>query len=701
MKKTMFLIPLLWFSVSAFVAQGLTASADAHSGDATVSVTLGQSVVALTGPWRFTVGDSPIDLKTGKPLWAEPDFDDSKWESVDLTPKEGALDPNAGIAGYVPGWTTRGHSAYWGYAWYRIRVRVNAAGTQGLALEGPADADDGYQVYANATVIGSFGDFTGPKPVVYNIQPARFLLPATGSDSTQLIAIRFWMEPSSLIQTSDAGGMHTAPLLGEKDAVALHDEFRWVELVRTYLFTSIETVMFGLLSVVTFSLIFFDRSDRAYLWMGALFLTTAAYRGGGIVADLTTVVSANASNLIVNDILFTLSCGLCIMVWWVWFGRRGPRWIPRLTAGLTALLIISNIFKDEVFYGIVSHQAALRFSTLSTVIRILLFGVLVRIAVDGIRHRGLDGWLFLPILLLRGVTWFWLEIIALFHVRLYYYPYGVWVSPGLIARLLEAGLISFLLLRRLLQSVKRQKEMALDVKQAQEVQQVLLPEELPQIAGLTIESEYRPAREVGGDFFQILPHPADGSVLIIVGDVTGKGLQAGMLVALIVGAIRTAAQHDPDPLHVLQALNDRLCGRGHAHATCLALRIAKDGEVTLANAGHIAPYLNGEPVAMEGALPLGMIEAPDLSVMHFRLAENDRLILLSDGILEAADAKGNLFGFERTKEMLSRAVSAAELATAAQVFGQQDDITILSLSRVNVKEESSTLKTATVSTPFA
>jgi serine phosphatase RsbU (regulator of sigma subunit) len=68
---------------------------------------------------------------------------------------------------------------------------------------------------------------------------------------------------------------------------------------------------------------------------------------------------------------------------------------------------------------------------------------------------------------------------------------------------------------------------------------------------------------------------------------------------------------------------------------------------------------------MEGALPLGMIEAPDFSQMRFRFAENDHLILLSDGMLEATDAKGNLFGFERIKELLCRAKSASELATAA------------------------------------
>jgi serine phosphatase RsbU (regulator of sigma subunit) len=238
-----------------------------------------------------------------------------------------------------------------------------------------------------------------------------------------------------------------------------------------------------------------------------------------------------------------------------------------------------------------------------------------------------------------------------------------------------------LLLRRLLLSIRRQRELALDVKQPQEVQHVLIPEQPPSLPGLTLESEYRPAREVGGDFFQIIRHPGDGSVLVVVGDVTGKGLQAGMLVALIVGAIRTAAQFDPDPLVVLHALNQRLLGRGHAHATCLALRIASDGAIMLANAGHLPPYLNGNELPMEGALPLGTVENAEFSVMHFHLAEGDTLMLMSDGVAEAQDEQGHLFGFDRIHILLQQPITAAELATAAQNFGQEDDISVLAVKR--------------------
>jgi serine phosphatase RsbU (regulator of sigma subunit) len=247
-------------------------------------------------------------------------------------------------------------------------------------------------------------------------------------------------------------------------------------------------------------------------------------------------------------------------------------------------------------------------------------------------------------------------------------------------------LIALLLLRLLLQSVRRQRLMALDVKQAQEVQQVILPEARLALPGLIVESEYRPAREVGGDFFQIIPHKTDGSLLIVAGDVTGKGLKAGMLVALLVGAIRSTERFNSDPEVVLHELNLRLVGRSDAHATCLALGIAKDGAVTLANAGHMAPYLNGEPLPMEGALPLGLIEGAECSVMRFQLKQGDRLMLMSDGIAEATDADGHLFGFERVHELLRTATFAAEVASAAQTFGQEDDISVISVTRTAVLE---------------
>ena len=100
------LLPCLFLLVSAAI------HAQASAQPAAVHITLGQAAAPLYGPWRFTVGDSPID-PAGQLLWAEPGFDDTHWETVDLTPPAGSFDPMAGSSGYVPGWTTAGHRGYW------------------------------------------------------------------------------------------------------------------------------------------------------------------------------------------------------------------------------------------------------------------------------------------------------------------------------------------------------------------------------------------------------------------------------------------------------------------------------------------------------------------------------------------------------------------------------------------------------------
>lgn len=108
-------------------------------------------------------------------------------------------------------------------------------------------------------------------------------------------------------------------------------------------------------------------------------------------------------------------------------------------------------------------------------------------------------------------------------------------------------------------------------------------------------------------------------------------------------------------------------------------------EAKLANAGHMPPYLNGETLPMEGALPLGMTESAEFS-LHFQLKPDGRLMLLSDGVAEARDENGRLFGFERVNELLRTATTAAEVAGAAQAFGQKDDISVIAVTRTAVRE---------------
>src|SRR5579875_2636068 len=144
-----------------------------------------------------------------------------------------------------------------------------------------------------------------------------------------------------------------------------------------------------------------------------------------------------------------------------------------------------------------------------------------------------------------------------------------------------------ILLRRFASRSREQDRVESELEAARSVQQVLVPETLPRIAGLTINTAYHPAQEVGGDFFQILPLPS-GYTLVVIGDVAGKGLPAALQVSLAVGALRTLSESTESPGAILAGLNRSLQGRGSGFTTCLALSISPDRTVlTFANAGHI------------------------------------------------------------------------------------------------------------------
>ncbi len=192
-----------------------------------VTITLGSSIVPLNGPWKFHTGDDPH--------WAEPSFDDSNWETVDLTPAEGAHDADVGLTGYVLGWTAKGHAGYWSYAWYRIPVLVTAPPGQALPLAGPPDLDDAYQVFFNGQLLGSAGKFSSVTPVVYSIQPHIFPLPklvgpnSGAGDAADVIAFRVWVSPGTVGQSEDVGGIHIAPALGEASAIKVRYRPQWLE----------------------------------------------------------------------------------------------------------------------------------------------------------------------------------------------------------------------------------------------------------------------------------------------------------------------------------------------------------------------------------------------------------------------------------------------------------------------------------------
>ena len=221
-------------------------------------------------------------------------------------------------------------------------------------------------------------------------------------------------------------------------------------------------------------------------------------------------------------------------------------------------------------------------------------------------------------------------------------------------------------------------ELQFQFSAARELQQRLVPLALPEVSGMLVEAAYLPASEVGGDFYQVFQY-ADVAVLIVVGDVSGKGLKAAMTGILALGALRNMTQEALSPSQILFRLNAQLAASSDGgFVTCLCARIAPDGTLTVANAGHLPPYLNGKELSLPPALPLGVSSDAEYGETTLHLAPHDTLTLLSDGVVEAQSPTGELFGFDRTRSISTQ--SAEAIAAAAQAFGQQDDITVLTLT---------------------
>jgi serine phosphatase RsbU (regulator of sigma subunit) len=150
-----------------------------------------------------------------------------------------------------------------------------------------------------------------------------------------------------------------------------------------------------------------------------------------------------------------------------------------------------------------------------------------------------------------------------------------------------------------------------------------------------------------------------------------------MTVSAVIGALRSTPP--VSPAWILSALNYGLSGQLHGgFVTCCAARITQDGMVTIANAGHLSPYRNGAEVEVEPGIPLGIFAGAEYEETQFTLNPGERLTFMTDGVVEARNASGELFGFERTLRVSNS--GAVAIAQAAKDFGQEDDITVLSVT---------------------
>jgi hypothetical protein len=628
------------------------------NGSAPIVIQLGNPEADVTGPWRYHAGDDP--------RWAQPAWPDASWRTID---PDSGKDQDYPVAPF---------------AWVRRAVRIERSTPQqklGVAVW----AEDTYEVYWNGRRIGSQGVVPPPFNFPYS-EPRVFELPlGTAAVANGVLAIRYWCRlPYSIAMSC---GMDYSPSIGdlsiEQNRVRSADRGS-ISWNLPMIGSGVPILLAGLLALWAG----LRRRDRVLLVAAALLISVAAQNlieglphalscnwGDGIYA-LAEFIATAASLLLVADLLGILErprLGIAIqaiaafvLAWGVLDGAlcvceaHATHWMQILD-GISAL-------KD--FVGVAALILVLIAGLRSPawkrswpfIASVTLYGLMISTFDWGKQFRGSYA---------EGYAWIDHEFsvpLDLIHVKITAMNVVTWI---MIVALLYA------VVQHLTAERRKQERVQQELEAAREVQRVIVPEDLPHIPGYSIESVYRPAAEVGGDFFQVIPLQS-GRTLIAIGDVSGKGLRAAMIVSMIVGVLRAVCAFTEEPGEILSELNRRLCGRmGEGFATCLIARLEERGELTLANAGHLPPYLNGIEIALAGSLPLGLVESASYEQTTVEMAAGDVTVLVTDGICEAQNERHVLFGFARVESMLREGASAGDLAQAAQHHGQNDDLTVL------------------------
>ncbi len=258
-------------------------------------------------------------------------------------------------------------------------------------------------------------------------------------------------------------------------------------------------------------------------------------------------------------------------------------------------------------------------------------------------------------------------------------------------------------LARQQQAEARERErMEQELRVARLIQQTLLPHELPNLPGYEIATYYRPAREVGGDFYDFL-YFEDGQVGLIIGDVTDKGVPAALVMATTRTLLRAAAERMTYPSPVLERVNELLYPDipQRMFVTCLyALLDPASGRLRYANAGHDLPYRrhsSGVDELRATGMPLGLMPGMKYEEKEVILSKGDLVLFHSDGLVEAHNSAGDMFGFPRLQETMGQQPGddtssvieflLGELASfAGDDWEQEDDVTLVSLRRGVTKE---------------
>ncbi|MGD0892644.1 MAG: PP2C family protein-serine/threonine phosphatase [Terracidiphilus sp.] len=615
--------------------------------------------------WRFHTGDNP--------QWALPGFDDSQWSLLDLDKS----------------WAQQGYNGYSGYAWYRIRLQLPATGTPlALLLSTPASSAE---VFVDGQLMATIGQMR-PAPVL-RIRfplPVSIELPAGSGGRSAELALRVW--ESSLYASSTEAGRAALPVAGSQSAIRELESLAINRFAILQLPSTLPVVIATVTALLSFALFLVGYRAKEYLW-GTLWLVSGPIE---LAANLLRQHQQWPLPLSVLIIVIIQAFGLAFWLLFIWrFVGARDDWKLKIGLALVALLPISVVLVMMRAIPVAGNY--LVGSGVTLTLGVLLFIHLLRLAFRGNR----DAQIFLvPFLFytvdavindLRGALFF-LGILRVDNAHsesfTLYHNAAFMVTGDEFFSLLSYLAVAVVLVLRFARSAREEQRMTTELQSARQVQAHLVPAALAPTPHLRFDAAYFAASEVGGDFYQVFT-AQDGSALIAIGDVSGKGMNAAMFATLVVGALRSLARQELSPPQILSCLNEELIDPDAARmVTCLVLRISLDGRIRMANAGHLPPYLNGREVEIDCGLPLGVSLASGYAETHIELAAGDTLTLVSDGIAEAQNGEGELFGFERAAAISTQ--TAAEIAEAARAFGQEDDITVLRIDFAPVLDKEPT-----------
>src|SRR5215211_2432124 len=244
-------------------------------------------------------------------------------------------------------------------------------------------------------------------------------------------------------------------------------------------------------------------------------------------------------------------------------------------------------------------------------------------------------------------------------------------------------------------AMAKQQEEAQELRVARLIQQTFLPKSLPGLPGYDVAAYYQPAREVGGDFYDFLELP-HGRLGLLVGDATGHGMPAALLMATTRGMLRAGAQTSDSPSEILERANNTLYPDipPNMFVTCLAALLdSRTGRLQYANAGHELPYLRhaeGVSELRATGMPLGLMPGTSYDQKEITLEPGESVLLYSDGLTEAHDPQREMFGIPRLQEFVGTHPGGATLIDSllaelesftGEEWEQEDDITLLTLER--------------------